>query len=434
MREKCFFLLATFIASIFVPSCSFEYFGGESKSTPSRWKPWQCHIIDDSSQGADGVKLADVSRDGLMDIVTGWEEGEITRVYLNPGHSKAKEKWPAVTVGETRSVEDGVFVNLDGDGAIDVVSCCEGQTRTVFVSWAPKEKEDFMSPYKWKQQAIPASGDMMQWMFCVPMQVDGENGIDIIAAGKGENAQIGWFESPKNPRCLASYKWHSISDAGWIMSLILSDMDGDGNIDVVTSDRFGKMRGCRWLENPGYGPGQHRKWKNHFIGGVEQEVMFMTIADLDKDGLEDVLAATKGQENQQILYFRRLDKTGISWEEQVIPFPEGTGTGKGVAVGDIDKDGRQDIVFSCENAGNGKSGVMWISYNNKVSDAKWIAHEVSGRPGIKFDRLELLDLDGDSYLDILTCEESAKDKTGKKRGIGVFWYENPHSVANYSPK
>lgn len=56
--------------------------------------PWKCHIIDDTSRGADGVKLADVNRDGLMDIATGWEEKGLTRVYLNPGPGKVKEKWP----------------------------------------------------------------------------------------------------------------------------------------------------------------------------------------------------------------------------------------------------------------------------------------------------------------------------------------------------
>ncbi len=45
-----------------------------------RGAPWRLNVIDDSSRGADGVKLADVNGDGLPDIATGWEEGGITRV------------------------------------------------------------------------------------------------------------------------------------------------------------------------------------------------------------------------------------------------------------------------------------------------------------------------------------------------------------------
>ncbi len=38
-------------------------------------RPWVRHTIDDSSRGADGVRLGDVNGDGLPDIVTGWKEG-----------------------------------------------------------------------------------------------------------------------------------------------------------------------------------------------------------------------------------------------------------------------------------------------------------------------------------------------------------------------
>ena len=57
--------------------------------------PWRCHIIDEAPRGADGVKLADVNHDGLLDITTGWEEGGVTRVYLDPGPARAKGKWPS---------------------------------------------------------------------------------------------------------------------------------------------------------------------------------------------------------------------------------------------------------------------------------------------------------------------------------------------------
>jgi len=94
--------------------------------------PWQRHVIDDSSTGADGVKLADLNGDSRPEIVTGWEEGGEVRVYLNPPIREVKRPWPRVTVGKVNDPEDAIFVDIDRDGRPDVVSCTEGRTRTVY--------------------------------------------------------------------------------------------------------------------------------------------------------------------------------------------------------------------------------------------------------------------------------------------------------------
>ena len=55
-------------------------------------------------------------------------------------------------------------------------------------------------------------------------------------------------------------------------------------------------------------------------------------------------------------------------------------------------------------------------------DATWIDHEISGPAGSKFDRIELIGLDGDGDLDVLTTEENDGPDS---LGMGVIWYENP---------
>ncbi|HEV8293235.1 MAG TPA: FG-GAP-like repeat-containing protein, partial [Tepidisphaeraceae bacterium] len=100
-------------------------------------RPWVRHVIDDGLAGADGVRLADVNGDGRPDVATGWEEGGTIRVCLHPGMEKVKEKWPGVSVGKVGSPEDAVFVDLDGDGDVDVVSSCEGKIRSIFFHFAP---------------------------------------------------------------------------------------------------------------------------------------------------------------------------------------------------------------------------------------------------------------------------------------------------------
>lgn len=377
--------------------------------------PWQRHTIDNTSRGADGVRLKDVNGDKLPDIVTGWEEGGVIRAYLHPGQRDIKRGFPMVTVGKVRSPEDAVFVDLDGDGAVDVVSSCEGRTKTVFVHWAPKKKGDYLIEKKWSTAAFPATKNLTRWMFAVPMQMDGKHGVDLVIGSKNPKAQIGWLESPKNPRDVSAWKWHTIHKAGWIMSLFAIDIDGDGDRDIVTTDRKGPKRGCYWLENPGVGK-QAGLWKAHPIGGLMREVMFVKPCDLDGDKRQDFVIAVKGGD---ILFCKRTTDSKPKWTEHGIQSPANIGTGKAVAIGDIDGDGRQDIVLSCENAKNA-SGVVWLTRpkGKPATHREWVRHEISGdKRGIKFDRIELLDLDGDGDLDVLTCEE--------RHNLGVIWYENP---------
>ena len=379
-------------------------------------RPWALHVIDDTARGADGVRLADITGEGLPDIATGFEEGGITRVFLHPGLAKAAENWLAVTVGKTPSVEDAVLADLDGDGFKDVVSCCEGKTRTIFVSWSPADKSALLKSEKWTQRPLPASVGRMQWMFATAMHIDGDNRIDLVAAGKNDNAQIGFFLAPPEPRRLDGWMWRAISPVGWVMSVISADMDGDRDPDIIISDRRGALRGCRWLENPGPSKAETAPWPCHFIGARDVEVMFMTLADLDGDGLTDVLVSAK---KAQVLLFRRLDKSGDRWATSRIPYPDNMGSAKGVAAGDIDSGGRTDIVISCEHADPPKSGLKWLSCEGDPFESEWRGHELSGPAGIKFDRIELLDIDRDGDLDVLTCEERHQG-----RGLGVVWYEN----------
>ncbi len=374
-----------------------------------RGAPWKRHTIDDSSRGADGVRLADANGDGLPDVATPWEEGGLVRVAINPGPARSREPWPAVTVGRVGSPEDAVLVDLDGDGAMDVVSASEGRTQRISVHWAPRERERYLEESAWRTEPLPASLGGQRWMFTVPVQVDGRRGVDLVAGSKGAGASIGWFESPDDPRDLAAWRWRRLRDAGWVMSLVATDVDGDGDDDIVASDRKGPRRGCLWLENPG--PGRAGDpWTEHRIGAGDREPMFLTVSDLDGDGRDDVLAAIQGDE---LLLHRRAGGTPLGWESTPIPLPERSGKGKAVATADVDLDGTLDVIFSCEHARD-VSGVAWLS---RRGDTGWAAREISGVEGIKYDLVAPIDLDGDGDLDVVTCEETA--------GLGVVWYENP---------
>lgn len=387
---------------------------------------WNRHVIDSSFSGADGVRLADVNNDSLMDIATGWEEGGYTKVYVHPGYNLVKQKWPSVIVGKTPDVEDAVFVDIDNNGKIDVVSSTEGKNKKIYFNWAPTNPHDYLDSSKWNTQILPASDGLMQWMFAFPVQIDGKNGADLVVGSKNKEAKIGWFQAPRNSKNLSRWKWHPIGSATWIMSILIRDMDNDGDIDIVTSDRKpGETNGIRWMENPGKTKNQKQEWEDHLIGCKSLEVMFMDMADIDGDGLEDAIVTEST--NQKIVYMKRLDNSGLNWKSYNIDIPKITGRAKAVKVGDIDRDGNLDLVHTTNtlSAAN-KSGIFWLSFRDSPIDPTWDWNELSGPEGIKFDRIELLDLDGDGDLDVLTCEENYGPNS---LGLGIIWYENPFNKA-----
>ncbi|QNN21886.1 VCBS repeat-containing protein [Planctomycetales bacterium ZRK34] len=351
--------------------------------------PWARHVIDDSSRGADGVRLGDVNGDGLMDIVTGWEEGGVVRVYVNPGPQLAKQKWPAVSVGRAKNVEDAVFVDLDNDGALDVVSSCEGKTRTMYVHWAPRDPGKLLDESSWTTEAIPATADKQLWMYCLPMQVDGEHGIDLVVGSKKNHAAVGWLQSPDNPRDLAAWRYHRVADAGWIMSLDSTRFDDAPG--VLVTDRKGSTRGVYLLQPP--------TWRRTDIELDQAEYLFGTVVD------QRVAVATR----DGYLRIYQPDPWRLT---STIPNPFGVTWGKAVAIGRINDDRSADYVTTANiQKTPGKSAVAWIDGETGA------VHDISGPQGIKFDRVELIDLDADGDLDVLTCEERAN--------LGVIWYENP---------
>ncbi len=383
--------------------------------------PWTRHTIDASSLGADGVRAADANGDGRSDLVTSWEQGGLTRLYLSDGRSN-QPSWKIVTAGKSPDAEDAVFFDADGDGALDIVSSAEGRTRRIQLHWAPPAA-GYARESEWRTETLYADGS--QWMFAIPMDVDRQRGLDLVVGGKNDGASIGWLESPVEPRRVGDWTFHRLSDAGWIMSLIVKDMDGDGDNDVLLSDRFGAMAGVRWLEHPGAGSkGLSAPWTNHWIGLRDRAPMLIDTADLDGDGVDEIVVPHYLKDNFRLSIFKRAARDSTSWLEHAVPYPALAGRPKAAAIGDIDLDGRRDLVLSAEQASNGRRGIVWLRSRGPSLQSDWEVFDLSGPEGVKFDLNLLLDVDADGDLDVINSEENDNARDGKA-GLGVVWYENP---------
>ncbi len=371
--------------------------------------PWPRHVIDGSSRGADGVRLADFDGDGQLDIVTGWEEAGIIRLYFHPGIAHVTQPWPQVTVGVGSSPEDAVAIDLDRDGRLDILSCHEGRSRRVLVHWnrTPEsarspaaQRRALLDPAAWQSEEIEALRGHL-WMFATPVPLaTGEPAVAV--ASKGADASITLVRWPVGqPVTLAAARTTRLREAGWIMSLVSRDMDGDGDADLVYSDRKGPRRGVGWLEHPQQ---EGEVWHDHPIGGGQEEVLF-----LDADPAR-VLVATRGG---RWLDFIRQDAE--DWEVHPRPNPPQVTYGKAIRrLPAAARGGSAGLILTANThavaAERQQPGVWWLPRRGPPEP-------IDTPPGGKFDRIECLDLDGDGDADVLTCEE--------RKNLGVIWYENP---------
>ena len=382
-------------------------------------KPWKMHVIDNTSFGSDGTKVIDANGDGYEDIICGWEQGNVARLYLNPKQGK---EWKYIEV-PAPNVEDAIVVDIDNDGQKDIITFSEGTHKRITFHWAPP-KEHYNNSQHWKSEDLPCTINTTQWMFGEPMDVDQQNGVDIIVAAKNEGAIVGWLESPPNPRDVKAWKLHTIADASWVMTVKIIDMDHDGQQDVLVTDRHGHTNGVKWFKFPGYdSPKRYQPWQEHLIGMKDEDPMFLAVQKNTANGLWEIWVPNLKNE---LFHFVQTSTNAKNWKANSIPFPKFSGTiGKSAAIGDMDGDQQLDLVTTYDGAEE-RLGVMWSSFNEKLQD--WSHYNVSGTQGNKYDFAYLIDMDRDGDLDILTSEENNNSST--VAGLGVVWYENPLKYAS----
>lgn len=382
---------------------------------------WQRLAIDNTFQGADGVRLADANRDGRLDIVTGWEQSGVTRIYLHPGRDAVTAAWPSVTVGQAPAVEDAVWVDLNGDGYLDVLSSCEGKEQSLRIHLSPPSVDHLLDPSAWTTEVLTASQGKSQWMYALPLttlRTADPYVAKLVVGSKGQQAMVGMLSYLHND-ATSSSTLEKLVDAKWIMSLEQYDVDGDRDMDIVYSDRKGVSSGVYWLENLESG----QRWKSHCIGALGTEVMFLQVVVAvpgRQNPSEPSLTLLAAVKPRKIHRFTPQADTRLPWHETIINVEpaEKIGDAKSVVMGDLNLDGRNELVFSCEAAHHERQGIVYLTQS--ANDAPWTMQELGGPVGIKYDRLELIDMDFDGDLDVLTCEESEGG-----RGLGVIWYANP---------
>lgn len=346
---------------------------------------WPMHVIKAGLLGADGT-----ADNAALDIVSAWEQsGKATRSSY-PGANLAAQPWPTQTLTATVGAEDAIYADVDADGSEDVVIGSEAKKLRIY--WGPAFTTSL---------TITTPDRLLSLAF-----MDGK----IVTGGKVSPCGVALWTPGPNPRAAAGWVRTQISESGWVMNMIPLDVDVDGDLDLLLSDRDYvtysngtrryDLQGARWLEAPA--------WTNHSVGVPEGSHKMVSVADLDGDGALDVIDTRSSATVNTTTLQRSSD--WLSWVGTVIPQPSGVGQVHATAPADINHDGALDLFLTYSNAGGDLSGVVWLEAPN------WTRHEVSGALGEKFDNALARDLDGDGDLDVVTSEQIEIQS--------VVWYEN----------
>lgn len=282
----------------------------------------------------------DVNQDGWIDQVRIDWPGKAAVWHENPQNKPGH--WPMHTIYPSVGNESPLFVDVDGDGRMDIV-CNDSEKKQIIWLKSPSEKEST----EWKatviddRRAIPGTHQYTHGLGYA--DINGDDRKDVLI-------HQGWWEGPADP---AQSRWKfNPADLGEDCAQIyVMDLNKDGLADFISSSAH--KYGIWWHEQKKDADGEI-SFIHHLIDSSFSQSHSLALADVNGDGHPDLITGKRyyahnggdpGAHEPAVLYwFEYKPGKSPSWKKHLID--DDSGSGLNLVVEDINGDGLADVVVS----------------------------------------------------------------------------------------